>query len=111
MFCVIIMLFPSHLLYLSAQHSVLTSNDPCNKMLVASAHAWNDLLTRCLTYTIPDTPAQDKGPFFVFLTFEMICCNIVKYGMNLKLEILIHKFTKVIKLNALNIWKSAIEYY
>ena len=46
MFCKIIVLFPSHLLYLLIEHSVLTTNDPCNKMLFASGNIWNEWPTR-----------------------------------------------------------------
>ena len=42
--------------------------------------------------------AQDRR-VFVFRSFVMKLCDIFKYGMNLKLEIIVQIFRKIIKLN------------
>ena len=60
MFCKIIVLFPSHLLYLLIEHSVLTTNDPCNKMFFASGNIWNGWPTRQFLSGVSITPKQVK---------------------------------------------------
>ena len=40
---------------------------------------------------------------FVFRTFSTKFCNILKYGRNLKLKIIVRIFSKILKLNAFNI--------
>ena len=41
----------------------------------------------------------------------MAVCDILEYGMNLKLEIIVQTFIKIIKLNWVNKLKTSIEYY
>ena len=60
MFCKIIVLFPSHLLYLLIEHSVLTTNDPYNKMFFASGNIWNEWPTRFRSSGVSITPRQVK---------------------------------------------------
>ena len=48
---------------------------------------------------------------FHFRTFWTKCCNILKYGMNLKFGAIAQFFRKIIQLNTVIIWKSTNEYY
>ena len=49
--------------------------------------------------------------FFCFCTFWTKFCDILKYGNNLKLEIINYIFRKIITLNEVNILESPNEYY
>ena len=49
--------------------------------------------------------------FFCFCTFGTKFCEILKFGNNLKLEIIDYIFRKIITLNEVIILKSANEYY
>ena len=53
---------------------------------------------------------RTKG-FFGFRTFWTKFCNILKYGNNLKLEIINYIIRKIITLNEVNILESPNEYY
>ena len=47
---------------------------------------------------------------FGFRTFGTKFCNILNYGMNLKFEIIVKIFSKIMQLNAVIILKSTNEY-
>ena len=49
--------------------------------------------------------------FFCFCTFSTKFCEILKFGNNLKLEIIDYIFRKIITLNEVNILESPDEYY
>ena len=49
--------------------------------------------------------------FFCFCTFGTKLCDILKYGNNLKLEIIDYIFSKKIMLNEVEILESPNEYY
>ena len=55
-------------------------------------------------------PTQDKDALF-FYTFWTQFCEILKFGMNLKLEIINYTLRKIITLNEVNILESPNEYY
>ena len=52
-----------------------------------------------------------KGFFLFFGTFWMKFCYILKYEINLKLEITVQIFRVIIQLNEINILHNSIEYY
>ena len=74
-----------------------------------TVNVWQDSF-RCVYYLVDILSNSGQRFFFCFCTFWTKFFDILRYGNNLKLEIIDYIFRKIIMLNEVNILQNPNEY-